>query len=180
MMKALCEELRKLPEYEPILTPSYITELFETAPLHDIGKVGIPDNILLKPSKLTHEEFEVMKMHTTYGINALQYEAKDHEMPTFIQTAINCISGHHERYDGTGYPLGLSGEAIPLAGRLMSVIDVYDALISKRVYKQAYEHDYAIALLKEGRGSHFDPTIVDAFLRIQNKITQITATYGHI
>ncbi len=180
MVKALCEELRRKPAYAKRLSESYIREIFETAPLHDIGKVGIPDDILLKPGKLTVEEYEIMKKHTVYGVEALRYElVAEGQTPSFIKTAIECIGGHHEKYDGTGYPYGLKGEAIPLPGRVMALVDVYDALISKRVYKPAFTHEAALLLIKEGRGKHFDPVIVDAFLAIEEKIQEIAAEYSH-
>ena len=113
----------------------YISELFSTAPLHDIGKVGIPDHILLKPGKLTPEEFEIMKKHTTYGVEALRLAGHESAKLSFICTALEIVGTHHEKFDGSGYPAGLRGKDIPLAGRLMAIIDVYDALVSQRVYK---------------------------------------------
>ncbi|WP_346353059.1 HD-GYP domain-containing protein [Azotosporobacter soli] len=179
MVKALCEQLRTQEAYHKLLSESYIKELFETAPLHDIGKVGIPDNILLKPGKLTIEEYEIMKKHAIYGVDALRYEVAEGQIPSFIKTAIECIAGHHEKYDGTGYPYGLKGEAIPLPGRVMAIVDVYDALISKRVYKPAFTHETALLMIKEERGKHFDPAIVDAFLAIADRIKEIATEYSH-
>jgi len=177
MIKALCEQLSNTEPYCNILSDSYIKELFDTAPLHDIGKVGIPDSILLKPGKLTFEEFEIMKQHTTYGINALKYEVAEDSIPAFVKTAIECIGGHHEKYDGSGYPKGLKGEKIPLPGRLMAIVDVYDALISKRVYKPAFKHEEALLLIKTEKGKHFDPNLVDAFLAIEEQIKEIAIKY---
>lgn len=177
MIKALCEYLRQKEPYCEILSDKYIEELFETAPLHDIGKVGIPDSILLKPDKLTEKEYEIMKLHTIYGINALRYEFVDEQMPSFVKIAIECIGGHHERYDGTGYPKGLKGEEIPLPGRLMAIVDIYDALISKRVYKEAIEHEKAMLLIKEKKGTYFDPNIMEAFLAIEEIIKEIAIKY---
>jgi len=178
MIKALCEQLSNKEAYCNILSDTYIKELFDTAPLHDIGKVGIPDSILLKPGKLTFEEFEIMKRHTTYGINALKYEVAEDSIPSFVKTAIECIGGHHEKYDGSGYPKGLKGEDIPLPGRLMAIVDVYDALISKRVYKSAFKHEEALLLIKGERGKHFDPSLVDAFLVIEEQIKEIGVKYN--
>ena len=178
MIKALCEQLRTREAYCNILSEHYIQEIFETAPLHDIGKVGIPDSILLKPGKLTFEEFEIMKKHTTYGINALKYEVTEDSIPSFVKTAIECIGGHHEKYDGSGYPKGLKGEEIPLPGRLMAIVDVYDALISKRVYKPAFKHEEAFLLIKAEQGKQFDPNIVDAFLAIEEQIKDIAVKYN--
>ncbi len=177
IIRALCEQLKSTGEYD-ILTEGYMKEIYETAPLHDIGKVGIPDGILLKPAKLTAEEFEFMKKHTTFGVNALMFAVAHDTMPSFIKTAIECIGTHHEKYDGSGYPSGLSGETIPLAGRLMAIADVYDALISKRVYKEAFSHQVAKETILKERGRHFDPKIVDAFMAIEEKILAIVAQYN--
>jgi putative two-component system response regulator len=177
IMEALCEHLSTKEQYSTILSPTYIKELFNTAPLHDIGKVGIPDCILLKPGKLTDEEFEIMKKHTTYGVNALKYEIDEDNTVSFIKTAIEIIAGHHEKYDGSGYPKGLKGEEIPLPGRLMAIVDVYDALISKRVYKPAFTHEEALSFIKLQKRKHFDPTIVDSFLDIEKQIKEITDKY---
>lgn len=177
IMKALCEHLSTMDTYSHVLTDSYIKELISTAPLHDIGKVGIPDCILLKPGKLTHEEFEIMKKHTTYGVNALRYESEVADSVSFIQTAIEIVETHHEKFDGSGYPKGLKGEEIPLSGRLMAIVDVYDALMSKRVYKPAFEHAESLRIITEEKSKHFDPNIVDAFLDIEKTIRDISKTY---
>lgn len=178
MMKALCEHLKHKERYKNILTDAYINELVTTTPLHDIGKVGIPDCILLKPAKLTTDEFKCMKKHVEYGVNALKNEVYcDDDIPDFIKIAIEIAGSHHEKYDGSGYPRGLSGESIPLPGRLMAVIDVYDALISKRVYKPAFEYAESIEIIKQGIGSHFDPHIVEGFLEIQDQIHEITERF---
>ncbi len=177
VIKALCEHLKSTGEYDS-LTDNYIKEIYETAPLHDIGKVGIPDSILLKPAKLTTEEFDLMKKHTTFGVNALMFAVAQDTMPSFIKTAIECIGTHHEKFDGTGYPAGLKGDAIPLTGRLMAIADVYDALISKRVYKEAFSHQIARETIIRERGKHFDPKIVDAFLAVEDRILAIVAQYN--
>ncbi len=177
MMKDLCEYLQTKEKYQSILTDSYIGELFSTAPLHDIGKVGIPDSILLKPGKLTYDEFEIMKKHAIYGVNALRYEFGINDMPSFVETAIEIIQTHHEKFDGSGYPNGLEGEAIPLCGRLMAIIDVYDALVSKRVYKEALDHDEALRIIVGDRNKHFDPDIVDAFIDIESTIKEIGSKF---
>ncbi len=177
MMKALCEYLVKKGVYCDELTKSYIQEAFEAAPLHDIGKVGIPDYVLLKPDRLSTEEFTIMKKHAEYGVKALQYASEASHMSSFIKAAIDLIGTHHERYDGTGYPNGLAGKDIPLIGRLMAIIDVYDALVSKRVYKPAYSHNEAIKMIQEERGKHFDPDLVDAFVQIQDEIREIASQF---
>ncbi|PKM49937.1 MAG: two-component system response regulator [Firmicutes bacterium HGW-Firmicutes-7] len=177
MIKVLCEHLRNKSPYTEIFTEEYITEIFKTAPLHDIGKVGIPDNILLKPGKLNQEEFEIMKKHTTYGVEALSHDLGNGYVPTFIQTAIEIAGTHHERFDGSGYPVGLKGKSIPLPGRLMTIVDVYDAITSKRVYKPAFDHDYAIDVIRSESGKQFDPEIVTAFMEIEREIHAISRQF---
>ncbi|HYE67691.1 MAG TPA: HD domain-containing phosphohydrolase, partial [Anaerovoracaceae bacterium] len=130
--------------------------------------------ILLKPGKLDKDEFEEMKKHTTYGVVALSHNSPDGIEPSFIQTAIEIVGWHHERYDGSGYPKGLAGKEIPLGGRLMAIIDVYDALTHKRVYKEAYSHEYALELIENERGKQFDPEIVTAFMEVENEILDIS------
>lgn len=174
MMKALCEHLQNKMSFREVLTDEYVRELCKTAPLHDIGKVGIPDSILLKPGKLDEQEFEEIKKHTTFGVVALNCDMSDDITPAFIRTAIEIVGGHHEWYDGSGYPAGLSGKEIPLGGRLMAVIDVYDALTHKRVYKEAYGHECALEMIEEERGKHFDPEIVAAFMEIKYEILNIS------
>jgi len=178
MMKIMCEHLKNKQKYSEILDDEYINEVVKTTPLHDIGKVGIPDNILLKPGKLDSQEFEIMKKHTTYGVEALNCGINPQNEHSFIHTAIDIVGTHHEKYDGSGYPNGLQGEAIPLCGRLMAIIDVYDALINKRVYKPAFSHEKALEIIQGERGKHFDPAIVDAFMEIEKEIELIASKYG--
>ena len=178
MMRALCAHLRSKPHFEPILTDSYSAELFDTTPLHDIGKVGIPDHILLKPDRLTTEEFEIMKKHTTYGVEALRCMGPESDSLSFIRTAAEIAGTHHEKYDGNGYPSGLAGKDIPLAGRLMAIIDVYDALVNKRVYKPAFTHEAALAMMESERGTHFDPELLDAFFEIQSEVMSIADSFA--
>lgn len=178
MIKILCEHLKTKTKYAQILDDEYITELFQTAPLHDIGKVGIPDKILLKPGRLDSEEFEIMKKHTTYGVEALTHELNPANTVSFIQTAIDIVGTHHEKFDGTGYPHGLKAEKIPLCGRLMAIIDVYDALTSKRVYKPAFAHEQALEIILSEKGKHFDPSLVNAFIEIEKDIQQIRSKYA--
>ncbi len=177
MMKELCEHLRTKEQYRAILTEAYIDELFNAAPLHDIGKVGIPDCILLKPGRLTLEEFEIMKKHVAYGVEALSARDCNGSSLSFIRTAMEIVATHHEKFNGTGYPNNLAGKDIPLPGRLMAIIDVYDALVSERVYKAAYTHEEAIAMIAQEKGKHFDPEIVDAFFEIQADIKKIADTF---
>ncbi len=180
-VKLIAEELRKLDKFKDFLTPQNITMLYKSAPLHDIGKVGIPDSILLKPGKLTDDEFEIMKLHSTYGHDAIEAAINTmHTNNNFLRFAKEIAYGHHEKWDGSGYPLGLSGDDNPLSARLMALADVYDALISKRVYKPAFSHDKSVAIILEGKGSHFDPEIVDAFMRIQQACYETSQKYADV
>ena len=173
-VRLLAEELSRRPQYAAALTPERINLLYKSAPLHDIGKVGVPDRILLKPGKLTEEEFVEMKRHAEYGRDAIiTAEQCLDEADTFLDLAKEIAYGHHEKWNGSGYPQGLSGEDIPLAARLMALADVYDALISKRVYKSAFSHEQARSIIIEGRGTHFDPAIVDAFLAVEEDVLRI-------
>lgn len=178
MVRRFSEHLSLMPEYCDVLTKEYIDELFKTSPLHDLGKVGIPDNILLKPGKLDHDEFEIMKRHTTFGVEALSYELITETPPSFIKTAIELAATHHERYDGTGYPSGLRGDDIPLSGRILAIIDVYDALTSKRVYKDAIGHHDALEIILDEKGTHFDPRLVELFMEIEKQILEISQSFA--
>jgi putative two-component system response regulator len=178
---ALAIQLRSHPRFSKELTARNIELLFRSAPLHDIGKVGVPDRILLKPGKLDTEEFEIMKLHTLYGRDAiLAVERQLRKTNTFLRYAREIAYSHQEKFDGSGYPEGLAGEAIPMSARLMAVADVYDALISKRVYKPAFSHEEAVAIICEGRDSHFDPDIVDAMLAIEHRFKEIASQYRDI
>ena len=158
------------------LTPEYIVLLRKSAPLHDIGKVAIRDSILLKPGKLTPEEFEEMKKHTVFGEEVIANLEQMAGHPTsFLSCAKEIAGTHHERFDGSGYPRGLAGDVIPLAGRIMAIADVYDALISKRVYKNTMPHDEAMKIMIAGNGTHFDPILIDAFLELETVFKEIAA-----
>lgn len=175
---ALARQLKFMPRFAAELTDENIELLYKSAPLHDIGKVGIPDNILLKPGKLTSEEFEVMKLHTNYGRETiLSVERYLGESNEFLRFAREITYSHQEKWDGSGYPENLSGDAIPISARLMAVADVYDALISRRVYKPAFSHEEAIDIMRKGRGSHFDPDILDVFLKITDEFKEIAMRY---
>jgi len=150
-----------------------VESILYAAPLHDIGKIGIPDRILLKPGKLEPEEWEIMKQHAVIGAGILK-----HSDSGVIRLAEIIALSHHERWDGSGYPQGLAGEEIPLAGRIVAIADVFDALTSKRPYKEAFPLEKAFQIIEEGRGSHFDPTVVDAFFGIKDRIVGIRETYG--
>ena len=177
-VKLLAQHLSTHPRFAAKLTDAYIDGLFKSAPLHDIGKVGIPDSILLKPGKLTAAEFEIMKTHTTLGRDALERAEQELGMSVdFLSIAKEIAHSHQEKYDGSGYPQGLAGDAIPLAARLMAVADVYDALISRRVYKEPFSHEKSVVFMQQGRGTHFDPDVLDAFLALQSEFQQIAARY---
>ncbi len=177
-VKALAEKLKTHHRFGYFLSKEMINILFKSAPLHDIGKVGIPDMILLKPGKLIPEEFEIMKTHTTLGRDAIEHSEKQLGMEVkFLCIAKEIAYYHQEKYDGSGYPTGISGNDIPISARLMALADVYDALISYRVYKKPMSHEMAVKIIIEGKGSHFDPDIVDAFLEIQEEFQSIATHF---
>jgi len=173
-VRALAQHLRDHPRFSQFLTDYNMLMLFKSAPLHDIGKVGIPDRILLKPGRLTPEEFEIMKTHTTLGRDAIDHaERALGTNVEFLRLAKEIAYSHQEKWDGSGYPQGLAGDAIPVSARLMAVADVYDALISRRVYKEPMPHAQAVDIIRAGSGSHFDPDMVQAFLVIQDTFQDI-------
>jgi putative two-component system response regulator len=177
-VKALAEQLRGHARFADYLTERNILMLFKSAPLHDIGKVGIPDAILKKPGKLTVEEFEIMKTHTTLGRDAITHaEALLGTDVEFLTTAKEIANSHQEKWDGSGYPESLAGDAIPISARLMALADVYDALISRRCYKEPMSHEEAVVIIRNGRGQHFDPDIVDAFFAVEDEFRAIAARY---
>lgn len=164
-MALLADVLKEHPRFQPTLTPRFISLLTRSAPMHDIGKVGIPDHILNKPGKLTAPEWAIMQTHAKLGSDAIELAEQDIEKPLeFLTLAKEIAHWHHEKWDGSGYPDQLAGDAIPVAARLMAIADVFDALISVRVYKPAFSFEAARALMAEQRGRHFDPDIADAFL----------------
>jgi putative two-component system response regulator len=174
----LAVALRAHPRFSAHLDDRYIDLLTRSAPLHDIGKVGIPDHILLKPGKLTPEEWEVMKTHAKIGSDAIERAEQDIEMPLdFLSAAKEIAHWHHEKWDGSGYPDGLAGEAIPVSARLMALADVFDALISARVYKPAFSYEKARDIIAEGRAQHFDPAVCDAFLEAFADFVAIAERY---
>ncbi|WP_436269085.1 response regulator [Pseudoduganella sp. LjRoot289] len=178
-VKALAEKLRDHPRFSHFLDDKNIELLFKSAPLHDIGKVGIPDRILLKPGRFEPHEMEIMKTHTTLGRDAIIAAEKELGVEVdFLKFAKEIAYGHQEKWDGSGYPEGLAGDAIPISARLMAVADVYDALISRRVYKEGMSHEAAVAIIAEGRGKHFDPDMVDAFLAILDQFVDIAKRYA--
>jgi putative two-component system response regulator len=178
-MNTLGEEIKDHPRFKEYFSDETIDLLKKSASLHDIGKVGIPDYILLKAGKLSPEEFEIMKTHTTLGRDAILAGEKLLDSPaSFLRHSRDIAWCHHEKWDGTGYPRGLRGDEIPVSARLMALADVYDALISKRVYKAAFSHDTAISIIREGSGKHFDPDIAAAFFDVSDRFKEIASMYG--
>jgi putative two-component system response regulator len=173
----LAQHLRKHPRFKQLLGRDLEERLFEMAALHDIGKIGVPDQILLKPSTLSENEFEEMKKHTLHGANALSLAERELKSSSFLRLARRMIASHHERWDGKGYPKGLKEDDIPVEGRLMAVADVYDALISRRVYKEALPHEEAVQIMRSGRGTQFDPDILEAFLELEKEFQRIASEY---
>jgi putative two-component system response regulator len=175
---ALAKHLRDHARFSAALSEEMVDRLFKAAPLHDIGKVGIPDRILLKPGRLDADEFEIMKTHTTLGRNAIETALKrvGVRIP-LLEVAKEIALSHQEKWDGSGYPEGLAGEAIPLSARLMAVADVYDALISRRVYKAPMSHEQATEIIVAGRGRHFDPDISDAFVVLEKQFRTISSRF---
>jgi putative two-component system response regulator len=177
-VRVLAEALRDHPRFRTALYGNTIELLFKSAPLHDVGKVAIPDAILLKPGKLTAEEWEIMKRHCVAGRDAIVAAANVLiSGSSYLTYAAEIAYCHHERWDGKGYPRGLAGEDIPVSARLMAVADVYDALITKRVYKEAFPHDESIQIMAEERGTHFDPDIFDAMLSVTDRFQAIAQQY---
>lgn len=178
-VKELAEYMGRRPKYKEILTPEKIHLIVISSPLHDIGKVGIPDHILFKPGALSQEEYEIMKRHTTMGRDAIASAEKlMGNAETFLTCAREIAYSHHEKWNGTGYPLGLSGDEIPLSARLMAVADVYDALTTRRIYKEAITHEEAVSIIREDSGRHFDPDVVAAFLALQGRFREIIMKYA--
>jgi len=177
-VKALATHLSTKSEFKSVLDADTIEQLYKSSPLHDIGKVGVKDSILLKPGKLTDEEFEDMKKHSVYGRDAIKANEKKLGETSFLSMARDIAYTHHEKWDGSGYPRGVKGENIPLCGRIMALADVYDALISKRVYKAPMPHEIAVKIIKEGRGTHFDPQLVDLFLEISEEFRTIALEFA--
>ena len=173
-VRALAEQLRGHPRHAAQLTPRYINSLAKSAPLHDIGKVGIPDHILLKPGRLTPEEWSIMQTHARLGGEAIEAAERDVAQPIeFLAIAKEITRCHHEKWDGSGYPAGLKGDAIPLSARLMALADVFDALSTRRPYKESMSMAQVTEMIVAGRGQHFDPDVVDAFLAVRERFAEI-------
>ena len=174
----LAKYLKEHNKFPDVLNDESIELMYKSAPLHDIGKVGVSDNILLKPGKLTDEEFNEMKKHTLYGRDTILTALKRLGENSFLRFAREIAETHQEKWDGSGYPHGIKGENIPVAGRLMAIADVYDALISKRVYKVPFSHAKAVSIIKEGKGTHFDPDMVDAFLALEDEFRKVALKFA--
>ena len=178
-IKLLAQKLKTHDRFWFFLNDQTIDMLFKTAPLHDIGKVGIPDRILMKPGRFTPEEFDIMKSHTTLGRNAIQHAENQLGMEVeFLKLAKEIAYYHQEKWDSSGYPDGIGGDDIPISARLMAVADVYDALISRRVYKEGMPHEKAVSIIIEGKGSHFDPDIVDAFVELAEEFRAVATRFS--
>jgi putative two-component system response regulator len=174
----LARQLSSHPRFTETLTEHFIQLLIKSAPLHDIGKVGIPDAILLKPGKLTSDEMTIMKTHARLGSDAIEKAIEDTGKPAdFLFLAKEIAHWHHEKWDGSGYPDGLTGDAIPISARLMALADVFDALISERVYKPLMSIDEAREIITAGRGIHFDPDVTDAFLEVVDEFATVANRY---
>jgi Response regulator containing a CheY-like receiver domain and an HD-GYP domain len=172
-VRFLADKLKVHPRFKDFLSEEIIEYIEKSAPLHDIGKVGVPDNILMKPGKLTKEEFREMQRHAKIGHNALSYPDPRLESNAFLRLAREMAFTHHEKWDGTGYPRGLQGYEIPISGRLMAVADVYDAITTTRVYKSAQSHDEAVDEIRKCSGTAFDPEIVKIFLQYEKDFYRI-------
>jgi putative two-component system response regulator len=178
-LRLLAQHLQRHARFSNFLTAHCIDMLFRSAPLHDIGKVGIPDRILLKAGRFEPHEFEIMKSHCQLGRDAIQHAENQLGLEVgFLKYAKEIAYSHQEKWDGSGYPEGLAGDAIPISARLMAVADVYDALISRRVYKEPMAHAQAVDLIAQGRGSHFDPDITDAFLALADQFQAVATRYA--
>jgi putative two-component system response regulator len=176
--RALAEEMRREQVCKDQVDAEFVQLIYQTSPLHDIGKIGIPDAILLKPDHLSDAEYQIMKSHAQIGFETLDAAARQFPTAKFLSMARDIAISHHERWDGTGYPRGLKGEAIPLCGRVVAVADVYDALSSKRVYKAALPHETARDIILKGAGTHFDPTITGIFAMIDHKFREIRERFA--
>lgn len=171
--RIIAEHLSRNPKFSKQMDPTFVRLIYLTSPLHDIGKVAIPDSVLLKPGRLSDREFEIMKTHTTMGAATLDAALREHPEASFLRMARDIAISHHEHYSGRGYPNGLVGEAIPLAGRIVAAADVYDAMTSRRVYKAEFTHEIAKSIILKESGTHFDPAVVEAFVQAEEEIIRV-------
>ena len=174
----LARQLSGHRRFRGTVTDAFVRRLAVAAALHDAGKASIPQSVLLKPAPLTEAESDVVRRHTTLGAEAIDRLLADHPDVAFRDLAVEVALTHHERWDGTGYPRGLAGETIPVGGRIVALADVYDALTSKRAYKAAYTHDLARGVVLHGRGTHFDPAVVDAFVAAEHAVLAAAAEHA--
>ncbi len=178
-VQTLAKHLQAHSRFSAVLTNTYVKQLFQAAPLYDMGTVGIPDRILLKPSRLTPAEYDIMKTHTTLARDAIEGAEKTLGCTNpFLQTVKELAYSHQEKWDGSGYPQGLVEDRIPVSARLMAIADVYDALVSNKVYKDGVSHEHAVGIIFQGRATHFDPDMVDAFIEIQDEFAAIAQRYA--
>ena len=176
--RVLVQALAENQDFHEPIDADFIRLVYQTSPLHDIGKVAIPDSVLLKPGKFTDEEFTIMKTHTSLGATTLESALQAFPQARFLQVARDIASGHHEKWDGSGYPNGLSGYIIPLAARIVAVADVYDALTSRRPYKEAFTHEVAKKIIEDDAGTHFDPVIAATFSKIHDDFRSIREMFN--
>jgi putative two-component system response regulator len=176
--RVLAEVLSHHPKYRDEIDADYVNLIYRTSPLHDIGKVGIPDAVLLKAGPLTDDEFQTMKLHVRLGAETLEAAAQVQPDAEFLRMAREIVLTHHERYDGSGYPQGLTADEIPLCGRIVALADVYDALTVRRVYQNTRVHDLAKAIILQSRGVQFDPDVVDAFLEAETEFINIQQCFA--
>jgi putative two-component system response regulator len=170
--RLLAQNLASHFRYGKQIHPGFAEDIFYASPLHDIGKAAIPDHILVKRGRLTQEEFKIMQSHTDHGAKTLEAIKEEYPDSTILSMGIEISRYHHEKWDGSGYPYGLEGEAIPLSARIMAVADVYDALRSARCYKPAYSHEYSSEFIMQKSGSHFDPDVVHSFVELQDEFEE--------
>jgi response regulator RpfG family c-di-GMP phosphodiesterase len=178
--RVLATQIQESGSFAGVATDRYIEQLVQAAPMHDIGKVGIPDEILTKPGKLTDEEFQIMKTHTDIGRRVLSRAFDPANPVPLLQMCIDIAHCHHERYDGNGYPRRLKGDQIPLSARIIALVDAYDAITSERRYKPARTHEEAVEIFKSESRKHFDPVIVEAFLACEQRFDDIRSRYGDL
>ena len=177
-VRIIIEGLKKKGYYLEKLTEKFASDAIRSAPLHDVGKINIPDEVLNKPGKLTDEEYEIMKTHTTAGNRIMEHAISTVEGDNYLKEARNMAAYHHERWDGKGYPEGLHGEVIPLSARIMAVADVFDALTSPRVYKPAFSLEKALSILEEGSGTQFDPKCIEVFMDALDEVKIVLRRYN--